>query len=259
VALSLHELLVTPADPTFYLCFPLLPKGGRVVIGAPPKHFKSMLALNMAYDLAEGGALLGVTKGDGDPLWRVKNPLTVLYVEKEIGQYRVRERMERIHGKRGGSLAPYNVHYVCKDKAHEFTLDSEYGLGKLRHEIEAKRPDVLVLDPLRKFHEADEDSSTEMVKVFKNLDSLQKEFKFATICVHHTGKRSEWRDQGDPESLRGSSEIFADVDSVIMLSRPVKTDNHVLRLSFTLRSSEDPKPVLMRFDKDSYTFQWEGK
>lgn len=253
---SLQELLTLPADPTYYLSFPLIPKGGRIVIGAPPKHFKSMLALNLAYDLAEAEPLWGLKKADGGALWEVKRPLSILYVEQEIGRYRVKERMEKIHGARGGELAPLNLHFECKGSG--IMLDTDVGRSILEERVEQLKPDVLVIDPLRKFHTQDEDSSTEMVKVFKALDNIQERHELTALILHHTSKRSEFRDPSDPESLRGSGEIFADGDTFIMLTKPIKGNDNIIRLHFNIRSSASPKPVTLEFDEGTYLFKKQG-
>jgi RecA-family ATPase len=257
-ALSLRELLDAPGDKTYYLSHPLIPKGGRIVIGAPAKHFKSMLALNLAYDLAEGDPLWGIKKPDGSPLWIVKHPLSVLYVENEIGQYRLKERMEKIHGARGGEWAMDNLHIAPKGSG--IMLDNDVGMAILAKRIAECQPDVLILDPLRKFHSCDEDSSTEMVKIVYRLDALQKANKdLTTIILHHTGKRSEFRDQTQPEALRGSSVVFDDADTAIMIDRPVKGSDTIIRLNFVLRSAADPRPVRLRFDEETFLFKTEDK
>lgn len=252
MAVKLSDLLAMPADPTYYHVFPILPKGGRMVIGAPPKSKKSFLALNMAYDLAAGTAFLGLRNSDGDAMWPVKRPLTVLVVEQEIGKFRVKERMTQIHSYRKNAVAAENLYLASKDRA--CTLDTVEGTTALAAHIEPIKPDIVILDPLRKFHTRDEDSSTEMEKVMRSLDMLQDKYGFTLILIHHAAKRSEMRDPDDPESLRGSGHIFADADTVAMMSKPVKTNDNLIRVSWVLRSSENPHPLLLNFQADSYTF-----
>lgn len=254
MSVTLDELLSQPTDSAYYLSWPLIPRGGRILIGAPTKHYKSMLTLNLAYDLAEGSPLLGLTKEDGSPLWTVKRPLSVLYGEKEIGRYRLQERLRRIHATRGGELALENLHF--EPKGNQIMLDSEHGINELRKRLDECQPDILVIDPFRKFHSSDEDSSTEMVKVVYTLDAIQRDYRdLTTIILHHTGKRSEFRSPTDPESLRGSSLIFDDCDTAIMIDRPIKTNTEVIRLNFVLRSAADPKPVTLQFDTEQFVFR----
>lgn len=236
---TLDTLLSEKIQDVPYIVYPILPRRGRLVIGASPKSLKSMLAINMAYEMAEGWDVLGMFKPRG--------PMTVLVVEQEIGPYGVRERMERIHGNLSGQLAPYNMYVVSKDL--NIRLDTPQGLGILKGYIAQCKPQVLILDPLRKFHMQEEDKSNEMVKIFHELDKLEEEFDLSTIIVHHNVKRSEWRDPTDPESLRGSGEIFADADSVMMVEKPVKNNDSIVRLHFTLRRAQNPYPIKLRMNE----------
>jgi RecA-family ATPase len=244
MAVTLAKLLEDKA-PMPYICFPLLPKKSRMIIGAPSKSKKSMLALNLAYDLAQGGKFIK---------WDIESPQKVLYVEQEIGVYGVRKRLKAIQGFKGGDIAPYNLNVVYKGNKRFSLDDGSPGLVNLRSEIERTQPDVLILDPLRRFTHHDEDSSTEMVKVFQVLDELQQEFNLTQVVVHHASKRSEQRDRSDPESLRGSSFIFDDGDSYIMLDFPVKGDMNKIRLNFRFRHAADIPAQLVQFDDTSNTF-----
>jgi len=245
VALNLSQLLAHKQRLS-YLIFPILPRGSRMIIGAPAKHKKSLLAMNLAYALAEGGDFLG---------WEVKEPQSVLYVEQEIGTPGTKARMERIHSAKGGIVAAENLHFLTKGRVRYSLDEGSPGLAALRGEIERLKPQVIVIDPLRRFTFHDEDSSTEMVKVFKTLDELQEDFGLTQIIVHHTGKRNEFRDGTDPESLRGSSFIFDDGDSYMMISQPVKRDGDFVRLHFRFRHSADIEPMDAKFDQASNTFE----
>lgn len=242
--MSLERLLSEPSEKVPYFIYPLLPRGGRMVIGAPPKSYKSFLALNIGYDLAEGSDLFGI--------WPLHSALTVLVVEQEIGQYRLKERLAAIHGYRIGKLAPYNLYLASKDL--RINLHTMMGLQRLSKHIEEVKPHVVILDPLRKLHRKTEESSTEMVEVFGNLDEIQEKYDLSFIFVHHTTKRSEFRNPADAESLRGSSEIFADIDTAIMIEQPVRNDRTILRLNFTLRSAQEPPPLMLQFNKNTLTF-----
>lgn len=253
-AVTLDELLHAPMDSSYYLSWPLIPRGGRIVIGGPAKHFKSFLGLNLSYNLAEGEPLLELKKEDGSPLWTVKKPLVVLYSEKEIGKYRLKERLERIHEEHQGQIAIDNLY--LEPKGNEIMLDTPHGLDTLCKQLDIVQPDVLVIDPFRKFHSQDEDSSTEMVRVVYSMDSIQKKYRDLTMIVmHHTGKRSEFRDPTQPESLRGSSIIFDDPDTLIMIDKPSKGVKEKIRLNFVLRSGEDPHPVVLWFDSKTFVFK----
>lgn len=217
-----------------------------MIVGAPPKHFKSFLTMELAYALASGTKFLE---------WEVDKPQKVLYAEQEIGPWGTKSRMEKLHSQKADLLAGENLFVATKGKKRYSLDEGSVGLANLRAEIEAVQPEVLIIDPLRKFTHAQEDSSTEMVKVFQSLDQLQEDFGLTTIIVHHAGKRSEFRDNSSPESLRGSSEIFADGDSYMIMEQPVKGRQDVLRLHFTFRHAAPIAPVVVHFDKETGTFK----
>jgi RecA-family ATPase len=276
MSLTLKGLLEDPSESQPYLVYPLLPKKGRLIIGAPKKYKKSFLAMNMAYDLAAndlGRGLWGVTDATkaGAPRWEIKGSLNVLYIEQEIGKYRVRERFGKINASRHQDNALWNLHIVTKGERTKMVdsdvtggpimLDKDIGLQRLRYQIEkinetlhGNHVDVVFFDPIRKFHTSDEDSSTAIIPMIIALDQMQEDLGFASVFVHHTGKRSDLRSREDPESLRGSSLWYDDADSIIMMTRPTPANDCIINLNFCLRSAADPLPVKMEFDKDSYVF-----
>jgi RecA-family ATPase len=183
--------------------------------------------------------------------------LCVLIIEQEIGEIRLKERAGRIQRFRGGELAPDNLYLISKDL--EIQIDTKQGLEILVQEIEKVKPHVVILDPLRKMHQQKEEDSQQMVYLFRCLEQIQKRFELGMILVHHTTKRSEFRNLSNPESLRGSGEIFADVDTAIMLEQPVQNRPERLRLHITLRSDKNPEPVLVTMDPETLWFTTDAK
>lgn len=67
---------------------------------------------------------------------------------------------------------------------------------------------LLVIDPLRRFHEADENDSQHMTFVVQTMEAIAKETGCAIIFTHHTGKAATMGGQGDHQgAARGSSAI----------------------------------------------------
>lgn len=242
--ISLDTLVAREYSIDPYYCWPLLPFGGRAVIGAPSKSYKSMLALNMAYDLAEGTPVFGH--------FPIKQAYSVLIIEQEIGEYRLQERMLKIHGARRGDLAGQNIHFASKDLT--VNLHTPDGLIKICAHIEAAKPQIVFFDPLRKLHSKGENSSDDMVAIFRNVEALSQKYGIAVVMVHHTGKPNELLSPDSPHSLRGSSEIFGDTDSGIMMRKPIPHDKYTVQLTFTLRSAEDPPPIKLTLDPETLTF-----
>lgn len=227
-----------------YVCFPLLTKGGILVVGAPAKSRKSYFAMNLAYKIAEGEDFLG---------FKIARPRKVLYVEKEIGLPGVRGRMAEMHRKLQGSYVDDNLLFLPKSKStRNLMLDAPEGRSTLLKIVEEYNPDIVVLDPLRRFHRQDEDKSGGMEIVFDAIDELQgEEARRSIIVVHHCGKPSLTRDMTDPMALRGSSFIFDAGDSYIMIGSGGKgSKKH--KLYFRFRHSEDLPDMSVEFEGGAF-------
>lgn len=241
-SLSLKELLEWKETRKYFL-YPFIPSDGTLFLAAPPKHLKSLLAMQLAYNLAEGSDFVG---------WKVDKPVErVLYIDQEIGRSETRDRMFRFHKYYNKPEVLERIHFITRPK-QRFSLDKgNKGLLVFREELEAYKPEVVIIDPFRKMTAHDENSSTEMTKVFANLTELQEEYKFATILVHHSGKPSESRKQGTPEAMRGSSEIFAHGDTYMMLTRPNDKANTDIDVHLTFRHAPDIDPIKLSYSDNS--------
>ena len=83
-------------------------------------------------------------------------------------------------------------------------------------------PDVLMLDPLIKFHGVNENSASQMSDVLGKIRTIMAELKLSVIIVHHTGKVAS-------RGGRGSSVIVGDYDSCIEICK--SDDCNVLLIS----------------------------
>ena len=244
MAIPLGELLTKKTTQDFYHCFPLLPIRGKMFLSASAKSFKSMLALNIAYALAQGAAVLGQHP--------TPHPRRVLVMEQEIGPERLKDRLLKMNPHLGGTLALENLWFTSKDTA--LRLDTPHGIQGIAAAIQEAKPHVVILDPLRKFHLCNEDNSTEMGGVLRALTTLQERHKFAVLIVHHHAKPNESRLANSPNNLRGSSVLFDEGDSYITVTRPDPKQRNAIALTYTLRSAEDPPPLRLVLDPDTLTF-----
>jgi RecA-family ATPase len=244
VALTIETLLAKPIPPTQYLAYPVIPAKGIVVIGAQPKSYKSFLAMNVAYDIADGQPVLGA--------WAVQKPRTVLLLEQELGEYRLRDRIQGLHAHKNSSVAAANFYYASKDLLCK--LDTSAGIGSIRRHIESCKPDLVIFDPLIWFHNADENDNSQMQKIMEKIIGLQEEYGHSTIIVHHMGKPSETRTGYDANSLRGASAIFGAVDSVVTIEKPVPLDQTRIRVHFVLRNTENLPAMNLQLDSATKSF-----
>lgn len=241
MSITLQQLLEEPIHTPPFIVFPLLPVGGKLFLYAPKKHYKSMLMFNLLYDLAEGEEFLFN--------WRCERPYTVLLVEQEIGRYMCRSRFDKIQHYRNGQYARDNINIVSKER--RIKLDTDEGIQRLRNEIERVRPQVVALDPIRKFHRQDENNSTAITGVIDALDTLIADFGVTFIIAHHSGHESMFQQK----HMRGSSVWGDEADTIINLSRPVLRQRDRLRLEIEeIRHAAQPEPIDILFDADTFTF-----
>jgi len=244
MAMALEELLTKEMAKDFYHCYPLLPIQGKLFLSAVAKSFKSMLALNIAYSLSQGTAVLGRHP--------TVKPRRVLVMEQEIGPERLKDRLLKMNPHIGGPLALKNLWFASKDMA--LRLDTINGIAKIEEAVREAKPHIVILDPLRKFHLCNEDNSTEMGGVMRSLTTLQEKHKFAAIVVHHHSKPNEMRRADSPANLRGSSVLFDEGDSYLTITRPNPKERTTIALTYTLRSAEDPPPLLLTLDPNTLVF-----
>lgn len=215
-----------------YWLYPFLPKTGTAFLGAPPKHYKTIFAMQMSFALATGLPFLGYTP---------QEQARVLYVDQEVGGAEMKNRARMLSQHFDTDLEGRLGIVPLGDKRYSLDRGSS-GRKMLLDSLEEFSPDVLVLDPFRKTTGADENSSTEMTKVFESLTEIQKtrpEGKpLAVILVHHSHKKEKDQDpnaKGDPENLRGSSEIFAHGDSYGIFYRPISHHEEQVNVEWTMR------------------------
>jgi RecA-family ATPase len=209
------------------------------------KTFKSYLALNMSYDMAAGTQILGY--------WDVIRPLSVLYIEAEVGEFEVIERGEKIYTNKVDPTAYENLHIVSKDL--RIQLDTPDGLQLLEQAIVDAAPDVVVLDPIVEFHSHDENKATEMKKMFAPIRKLMQKYHCALIVVHHTTKLSDYRPGNNPASARGSY-LAGAANTILNVVKPLKKDDSpIVQIHFTVRAARAPKDITLKFDEETGGFK----
>ncbi len=203
-----------------------------LLISGPPKVKKSFLAANLAISLAYGRSFAGFKIAAGQ---------SVLLISAEGGRAPNKKRLQQMwRSWPSPQIASGRFHGTF---AWTQPLDSQEGETKLREALECYRPDVLVLDPLVRFHQGEENSATDMGCFFRLLRELMKEFHFAVILIHHAGKNPE-------QGARGSSAIQAEYDSAIQM----KKDGDGAVLAFDLRHEDTPPNRRLRFNTTTLWF-----
>ena len=206
----------------------ILLDGTLLMIVAKAKHQKTFLAQNMAISIAFGSDFAG---------FKVLEAKKVLYFMAEGGYYPNRDRIQKMCSEQTSNLVMGYPSYLPINRDEEF--------NHLIETIKLEKPDVLILDPLKRFHDVDENSASQMGDVFGRIRKIIEEFKLSVIIIHHTGKVTS-------KGGRGSSVIMGEYDSCIEMTK--HKDGKTI-LKFDMRHVETPPTKEIIFNQETLRFE----
>jgi hypothetical protein len=177
------------------------------IIGGPPKSYKTWLALEMAVGVASGSACLA--------RFAVPSPGPVLLYAAEDSESALRLRLESLAQHHGIPLACLDIRIITADSLR---LDRTADQQRLAVTLLLHRPALLILDPLVRLHAIDENAAGEIAALLGYLRALQRQSGSAIALAHHARKNVAAHG-GAGYSLRGSSDLYAWVDSFLYLRR----------------------------------------
>jgi RecA-family ATPase len=235
----------------------ILRKNSMMIIGGPPKSYKSFISNTIAIDLVVGHNLFTAIRYDhGRPFkaFNVVSPQRVLIFEQEIGEEDMKARLGPIYD----SLLPESRTFLdnglfTHSLDHHLQLDKPEGAKLIRDEIASVKPSVVIFDPLIEFHTSDENNTQAMAIILRNLDLIREEMKCAVIINHHEGKQTAIRRTGG-DRLRGNSVLYGKGDTFLML-QVLNRNASMIGCDFTVRRGKPIRdfriklnPVTMRAD-----------
>jgi hypothetical protein len=211
--------------------------GGGVVVreglhvkGGPPKRGKSLLCMQKVFARSTQQPWLGFATTPG----------VSLIFNAEIPERDLQARARIMQTPLPIPVPPDLVHFVTH---RGLRLDRRDDLRVIRSIIEGLRPDYVLIDPLARFFSGDENSSRDVGRLVGTLDELIQAYHLAIELVHHTAKPQADDQRAGGLRLRGSSALFAAVDSALVLDR---SSDGLFKLSFELRHGREPEPMLLR-------------
>lgn len=213
---SADALLGREHAPPAWLVRGLITEGGLAVIATEPKAAKTWAATEIAIAKATGTPAFGVFDVGAAAL------VAYFYAE-DLGasvatRYRALVKKRKLGADglsklfaqpRGRDLN------VCDNEQLANLIASVWMLGPIA---------LLVLDPLRDIHNAEEDSSDEMAEVMHRLRFIAASLGCTVLFVHHSKKQSaDSKGTRGGQMMRGSSAIHGSVDSA-MYFRDLKVE-----------------------------------
>lgn len=240
----------------------LLRVGRKGIIAGASKSHKSWLALNLAISVATGGRWLDFTCRQG----------RVLYLNMEIAADSFPHRIEAVAKAKGvtndelGNLKRIDMRgfYEGAEQLKTIIFD------------QAKHGDfdLILLDPLYKAFNGDENKANEVAQFCKVIDQICEGIGCAFVYVHHHSKGAK----GDVASIdraSGSGVFARDPDFICDVTRIepadeadnlLADDERAYLLTFDLREFVSPPPIhviysdrLHRIDTEGITESWKPR
>lgn len=228
---SAATLLAKPDPKLEWLIDNIWVDKSRGLIAGNPGVGKTWIALDMLISVASGQLCLG------------KYPTkqgNVLLVEEEASEFNLSRRlhaMARARGLKDTDLS--NLFHLTRQFA-KMPADSL----ELFHLIMDNDIRLVVFDSLRRFHNADENSSSEMQPVLDAFARLNAATEASIVLIHHLSKSNEVSNKPLFERLRGSSDFWAWRDCLIGVEG--EEESHKANCSFQFRDAPDQAPVQVK-------------
>jgi len=211
----LADLLSRELPETQWTIEQLIPKGGLVVLSAPPAHHKTWLALYFAIQVANGDSVFDRFKTEH---------CNVLFVEEDTGEVLIIQRLRKLSPSDKNASIQFLIRKGIK-------LENRRTMEKLMELIRNENIGFIIFDSLIQLHDQDENVNKDMVRVFEPLKKIT-DMGVSVLVLHHHRKESgnedamSWKDRS--QSLRGASAILGLLNSHLVVFRQSK-DKSILR------------------------------
>lgn len=197
----------------------VLAVGGKMVIAAPSKNFKSWAALELAVMCATGGAWMG----------RRCKPSRVVYLDYENGRRTTFNRLARV----GRALLSRDGHRtidadLMRMVGDNLTVFDMLGEGTdtdelaenvteyiRRMDAAGNHVDLLIIDPIYKASDADENDNAEVQRALRPLDSVRR---LGTATCYTSHYKKGWRTCPVEERISGAASFVRDYTAGVFLS-----------------------------------------
>lgn len=201
---------------------PGVPEVGVTVVAGSPKVGKTLLVSQWALE-SRRRTLMVIEEGS----------------QEGIG-YRLRRQAEAV-----GVVAP-PVHVALRQRIR---LDDRKSTADLAAVVHEYQPAVVVMDPLNRLHNGDENRPSDMTRVMDTLGQLAYDAHCAVLAVHHLAKPSAERRGDIWDRFRGASSIRSGTDANLVMDG--KGDR--VHLVGEFRDAE-PLSEWLELDRETLTF-----
>jgi len=236
-------------------------QAGLVLLVGTHKSGKSYFNLQLAYEIALGGEVLGYPDPDKPGETLMIDAGQTLFLDLEVSKELTWERLEQIAAKRAGEL-PKGLTI----QNYEFLKDAEdltTRFNEVENWIKAQpNPKLVIIDTKQAFLGVENDPKgresdyAAAVRTLTPFRDLANKYNITVLITHHTNKGSKYTDPFD-RSL-GSTGIPATADEILVLDRPRNGQEATLDVTGR-RIREARYKLIFDTDADDRTpWQWVG-
>lgn len=240
--LDLPWALTTPFPPLEFALPGLLP-GALGLLVAPGATGKSILALDIAISQALGRPVAG-------GLFPASLPGRVVLLAGEETERMLAERLRTlIQLDEIGTPSLYDNLVLLPMSGENCALLADGCPTAAYHELAAlsQGARIIVVDPLRRLHDGDENSSNDMTSFVVAMEQLAKSTGAAVLALHQTNRASA-SDSASQNASRGSSALVDGARWQVNLSRM----DERTATSFGVSEAERSLYVAVDFAKTNY-------
>lgn len=229
---SVGEILNYEFGEDEWLAKDIIPLPGIAALSGMPGDYKTWLTIHIALSVARGIPAFEQfeTKQGG-----------VLIIDEENHLKHIKKRLTLL-----GTKADDPIYYLSMTG---FKADREEKLQQILKMVKEKSIKLVIIDSLIRIHDKDENDASQMAKVFNGLQEIINGGA-SILFTHHHRKQTDFRPNNPAQSLRGSSDISAALDSHISVERKKNEDALILRQP-KLRQAEPLKAFEIRILKDN--------
>lgn len=207
---------------------PFLVKHGQLCAGeitamiARAGKGKTTLAQNRIIRWSAGLPLFPEEPESQAPL----RPLKILLAENEGTAWHMQEKLKLLLNETAGltdeerEVARQNAMIWGDGGYSNLKFDREKDYDLIRRALDEHKPDVLYMEPWRKFWKGEENSATEVEEILDLIVALAAEFQCAVLLAHHARKSSS--EDGDFMTEARGSVVLEDTAAVMEHFKPVK-------------------------------------
>lgn len=181
----------------------VLSRGEKLMISGPSKAGKTFLLMELAIAVSNGDPWLG--------LETVKS--NVLYLNMELKPETFAKRIDWIYRERYGASKQWSSNLdVWHLRGYNTPLEKL--VPKIKKRCKAKDYSIVIVDPLYKVFQGDENSAAEVAKMTNLFDALIKDNHTAVIYCHHHSKGSQSSKRAE-DRASGSGVFARDADAIL--------------------------------------------